>query len=71
MSNEVIQVDGEDRVVREDTAKASRWSKFAVILLAGIVAIFIIGVLFFSGILTAVDPPVAPSNATNSANQGP
>lgn len=68
MSNEVIQVDGEDVVVREDTAKAVRWRKFAVILLAGIVAIFIIGIVFFSGILIAVDPPVTPAN---TANQNP
>jgi len=71
MSNEVIQVDGEERVVREDTAKAFRWRRFAVILLVGIAVIMLVAVLFFSGVLTAVDPPVTPSNAANPANAGP
>jgi hypothetical protein len=72
MSKEVIEVDGEDVVVREDTAKASRWTRFAVIIFSGIILIFFIWIVFFSGFLTAVDPAATPTNAANrNANPGP
>ena len=47
MSKDVIDVDGEEVVVREDTAKADRWKRFAVIIFTGIILIFI-GWMVFS-----------------------
>jgi hypothetical protein len=72
MSKEVIHVDGEDVVVREDTAKGFRWTRFAVILFTGIILIFLVWMLFFSGFLKAVDPAATPTNAANrNSNPGP
>lgn len=50
MAKDVITVDGEDRVVREDTAKSYRgviWALTTVAIIIGILA-----VLFFGGFLT-------------------
>lgn len=69
MSKDVINVDGEEVVVREDTAKAFRWNRFAVIVLTGIILILIVGILFFSGILTTVEPGTGP--ASNAVQNGP
>jgi predicted RND superfamily exporter protein len=71
MSNEVISMDGKDVVVRDDTAKAFRWRKFAVIVLSGIIAIFIVSMLFFSGVLSAVDSNPNAANAAENRNPGP
>ncbi len=71
MSDEVISVDGHETVVREDTAKASRWRSFAVIVFSGIIVIFIVSMLFFSGVLSAVDPTPAANNAADNRNPGP
>ncbi len=49
MPKEVIRVDGEDTIVREDTAKAFRGVYWAILSLAAILLIMV--VLFFSGIL--------------------
>ena len=64
MSNEVISDNGEERVVREDTAKAFRWNKFIGIILVGIVLIMAFFVIFFSGVLKATDPNLNPSNTS-------
>lgn len=51
MANEVINVDGEDKVVREDTAKSYRgvvWALFSVGAF-----IVILAILLFSGILNS------------------
>jgi hypothetical protein len=69
MSKEVIQVDGEDVVVREDTAKAYRWKRFAVILFTGIILIFIGWIVFFSGLLLTAEPGTGP--ASNAVQNGP
>lgn len=65
MSKQVITVDGEDRVVREDTAKSFRGVHWALLSLAAF--IIIAALLFFSGILrmAANDPQGTspPSNA--------
>lgn len=71
MSNEVINDDGQDVVVREDTAKAFRWNKFIGIILFGIIVIFAVFILFFSGALTATEPNLIPSNSTNRSNTNP
>ena len=69
MSNEVISDNGEERIVREDTAKAFRWNKFTGIILVGIILILAVFVLFFSGVLTTTKPNLLPSNsATQNSN---
>ena len=45
MSKDVIQIEGEDVVVREDTAKAFRGVNWAIISIAAFV--LIAGILFF------------------------
>lgn len=49
MSKEVISVGGEDRVVREDTAKSFRGVYWALASLLGFV--IIAAILFFGGFL--------------------
>jgi len=72
MSDEVINVEGKDVVVREDTAKASRWLRFETILLTGIILIFIVAMLFFSGLLSAVDTsPGSANTPVSNTNPGP
>jgi hypothetical protein len=72
MSKEVITDHGEDIIVREDTAKAFRWNRFIVIVLAGMIIIFAVAMLFFSGAFTAVQPNLNPSNSANQdRNPGP
>ena len=54
MSKQVITVDGEDTVVREDSAKAFRGVHWALLSLAAF--ILIAALLFFGGFLrTATD----------------
>ena len=56
MSKDVINVDGEDRVVREDTAKSYRGVVWALLSVAGFVIIAaIIFFVFLSGSLTKGD----------------
>ena len=56
MSKDVINVDGEDKVVREDTAKSYRGIVWALLSVAGFVIIAaIIFLAFFSGSLTEGD----------------
>lgn len=49
MTKQVITVDGEERVVREDTAKAFRGVHWALLSIALIVAIML--ALFLSGVI--------------------
>lgn len=49
MSKQVITVDGEDTIVREDTAKAFRGTHWALLSLAAIIVIT--AILFFGGFL--------------------
>ncbi|MGD9587596.1 MAG: hypothetical protein AB7Q37_10300 [Pyrinomonadaceae bacterium] len=64
MSKQVISVDGQDTIVREDTAKAFRGVHWALISLAAF--ILITAILFFAGVikLTADEPAVPASNRT-------
>lgn len=69
MAKQVISVGGEDRIVREDTAKSYRgvyWALISVLAFAVIVAI-----LFFSGILgSAVDGDLqSPSQIERQAGR--
>ncbi len=48
MSKEVINVNGEDRVVREDTAKAYRGVNWMILSLVGfVVIILVVAATFF------------------------
>jgi hypothetical protein len=56
MAKDVINVDGEDTVVREDTAKSYRGVVWALLSVAGFIIIAaIIFLAFFSGSLTDGD----------------
>lgn len=61
MAKDVINVDGEDRVVREDTAKAYRGTNWALISVAAFVVIA--AILFFAFFLK--------SATDNKPNQSP
>jgi hypothetical protein len=63
MPDEVISDEGQETIVREDTAKGFRWNKFIGIILAGFILILIFVILFFSGVFTAVQPNMSPSNS--------
>ncbi len=66
MSKEVINVDGEDRIVREDTAKAFRGGRWALISLGAF--IIIAAILLLGGFLkSATDgtPNESPSTIEN------
>ena len=69
MSNEVITIKGKDIVVRDDTARAYRWIRFEVIILTGITLLLILGILFFAGVFTAVDPNLNEANTVPNASQ--
>ena len=69
MSKKTINLDGQDVVVREDTAKAFRWLRFETILLTGIILLFIAGILFFSGVFALVGSDLKQSNAPPAHTQ--
>lgn len=64
MSKQVITVDGEERVVREDTAKAFRGVHWAFLSIAAF--ILIMAILFFSGVFKlATDSDPVPTPGTD------
>lgn len=70
MAKDVITVDGEDRVVREDTAKAYRGINWAL----GSIAAFILiaAILLFTGALTnLIWDPEPGSGAPTERHEGP
>ncbi len=72
MPNQTVSENGEDTVVREDTAKAFRWNRFVVVILGGFIVLLIVVMLFFSGIFKAAQPNLNPSNSANqNRNPGP
>ncbi len=66
MAKDVIKVDGEDTVVREDTAKSYRGVIWALTSLAIIVAILgVLFILFFGGSIGGnMDSPSQIENTT-------
>jgi len=69
MANEVINVGGEEKVVREDTAKSYRGTVWALIVLGSIVLIgAIMFFAFFSGSLTDDKPNQSPAKIEEKRN---
>ena len=67
MSKDVIQVHGEDVVVREDTAKAFRGVNWALLSIAAFVLIaLILLVTFFFSAATGVPAPQPPPAGANA-----
>ena len=67
MSKQVITVDGEDRVVREDTAKSYRGTYWALISIAAFVVIT--AILFFGGFLKLASEGKTDKPASAIQNQ--
>lgn len=67
MSKQVITVDGEERLVREDTARAYRGVYWA--LLSLLAFIIIAAILFFGGFFATVTR--SPSPDTRPATERP
>jgi hypothetical protein len=69
MANQVINVSGEDTVVREDTAKAYRGTYWALISVAAFV--LIAALLFFGGFLGMLSGGSAnPASGPKQENVG-
>ena len=64
MAKDVIEVDGKDVVVREDTAKAYRFVHWGVVTAA--IALAIIALLFFTFFWKAASDGKVESPADNS-----
>ena len=70
MAKDVINVHGEERVVREDTAKAYRGVNWALMSIAAF--ILIASILLFSGTLTSlVWDPEPGSGTPTERHDGP
>jgi hypothetical protein len=67
MAKQVISVDGEDRLVREDTARAYRGVYWALLSILGF--IIIAAILFFGGFLSIVSH--RPAQKAPAATQQP
>lgn len=68
MAKQVINVDGQDISVREDTAKAYRGVYWALLSIAGF--ILIMAIVFFTGLFDlAMDPRPTPSPTDTSNTQ--
>jgi hypothetical protein len=69
MTRQVISVDGEKQVVREDTAKAFRGIHWALLSIAAF--ILIAALLFFTGVLKLAsedEPSVTPQSGQTLRN---
>ena len=70
MSKQVITIDGQDRIVREDTAKSFRgvhWAMFTLVMMIVIAAILLVGGVIKINTGSESDKPL---NAPQS-QQGP
>jgi hypothetical protein len=69
MAKDVINVGGEEKVVREDTAKSYRGTVWALISVLGFLIIgAILFLLFFSGSLTDDKPNQSPGKIEEKRN---
>ena len=66
MSKEVIKVHGEEKVVREDTAKAYRGTNWALLSIGAF--ILIAAFLFFSSVLRGVFLGARPTGNVSSTS---
>ena len=67
MAKDVITVDGEDKVVREDTAKSYRgvvWALVSVAIFIGILAVLFFGGFFANLLGGQVESPAKIENET-------
>ena len=69
MSKEVIHVDGEDRAVREDTAKAFRGVNWMILSLIGFVVILLIVAATFFMRSAAHGDTKSPGQIENSTSR--
>lgn len=67
MSKQVITVEGEDQVVREDTAKAFRGTYWALFSVGAIIVIT--AILFFGGFLKLASEGKTDKTGSAVANQ--
>ncbi len=67
MSKQVITVDGEEEVVREDTAKAFRGVHWAFFSIGGI--LLIMAVLLLAGVIKLAADPDPMASPTNPPTQ--
>jgi len=69
MAKDVINVGGEEKVVREDTAKSYRGTVWALIVLSIVLATgAILFLAFFSGSLTDDKPNQSPAKIEEKRN---
>jgi flagellar basal body-associated protein FliL len=69
MAKDVINVGGEEKVVREDTAKSYRGTVWALLSVLGFVIIgAILFFVFFSGSLTDDKPNQSPAKIEEKRN---
>ncbi|MGI9035324.1 MAG: hypothetical protein ACR2GD_04720 [Pyrinomonadaceae bacterium] len=72
MAKEVITVDGEDKVVRADTAKSYRgtiWALVSIIIFIAILAILALSLGFFSLTSSSDRKNDSPANIENSTRR--
>ena len=69
MAKDVITVDGEDRIVREDTAKSYRGVIWALVSVGTFVVIAAILFFLFFGMSAGGSKDNAPSSTTYSSEQ--
>ena len=72
MSKDVIHVDGEDVVVREDTAKAFRFTRWGIVTAAiGLTIMFILMWMFFirAGSDGKIETPAQIANSNANASR--
>lgn len=67
MAKQVITVDGNEEVVREDTAKAFRGTHWALLSIGAM--ILITAILFFGGFLKLASDGKSGSTGSTVANQ--
>lgn len=72
MSKEVITVDGEDKVVRGDTARSYRgiiWALASIAIFIVIIAILFFGLFLKKATTGTSDSPINPANTENSTRR--
>lgn len=69
MAKDVINAGGEEKIVREDTAKSYRGTIWALIVVGSVLAIgAVMFLIFFSGSLTDDKPNQSPAKIEEKRN---